>query len=446
MTLQTNSTLQGGKYRILSVIGQGGFGITYLAEHNLLGTKVAIKEFFMKDFCNREEATSHVSVVTEGGHEQVSRFRDKFLKEARNIARLHHPNIIRISDVFEENGTAYYVMDYCEGGSLADLVKLYPTGIGEARALKYIRQVASALQYIHEQNMNHLDVKPANILLDSYDNAILIDFGLSKQYDLSGGQTSTTPVGISHGYAPIEQYKQGGVKEFSPTTDIYSLGATLYKLITGETPPDAQMLIENGLPIFAASDNVIQAIRQAMQVKRTDRPQSIVEWLSILNASSSFLSSVSTESQKTNTEDVETTEIIKFAEEKKNTSGEKPQKNSSGFFYNLGLFWGAANWFAKVLFVVLLCFSAYLLFWGIVGLVDGYYNDVVLLYLLSGSSGFLSIFLISRFMKIGYVFQFLQFVLYLFLVNILTDYLIFWVLFIPIVFYLSLVHVRKKYE
>ena len=218
----------------------------------------------------------------------------------------------------------------------------------------------------------------------------------------------------------------------------------MYKLITGKTPPDAQMLIENGLPIFAASDNVIQAIRQAMQVKRTDRPQSIVEWLSILNASSSFLSSVSTESQKTNTEDVETTEIIKFAEEKKNTSGEKPQKNSSGFFYNLGLFWGAANWFAKVLFVVLLCFSTYLLFWGIDGLVVGCYNDLMLLFLLSGSFGILSLLLISRFKKIGYLFLFLQFVFFLFLVNILTDYLLVWVLFIPIVFYLSLVHANKK--
>ena len=282
--LPFNTNLQGGKYIIKKVLGQGGFGITYLAEQTMLERKVAIKEFFMKDFCNREETTSHVSVVTEGGREQVSRFREKFLKEARNIARLHHPNIVRISDVFEENGTAYYVMDYCEGGSLADLVKLYPTGMGETRALKYIRQVASALQYIHERNMNHLDVKPANILLDSYDNAILIDFGLSKQYDLSGGQTSTTPVGISHGYAPIEQYKQGGVKEFSPTTDIYSLGATLYKLITGKTPPDAQILVEDTLPSFTATEGVRNAIKMSMNVRRQDRPQSIKEFINLIDS------------------------------------------------------------------------------------------------------------------------------------------------------------------
>lgn len=285
--LQLNSTLQGGKYIIKKVLGQGGFGITYLAEHDLLGTKVAIKEFFMKDFCNREETTSHVSVVTESGREQVVRFREKFLKEARNIARLRHPNIVRISDVFEENCTAYYVMDYCEGGSLSELLKLHPNGIGEPLALKYVRQVASALEQVHAMKMNHLDIKPANILLDAQGNAVLIDFGLAKQYDVTtGNQTSTTPVGISHGYAPMEQYKQGGVSEFSPATDIYSLGATLFKLITGQTPPEAQVLLEKELPAFAATQNVTTAIRKAMQVRRLDRPQSIKEWMNLLGESS----------------------------------------------------------------------------------------------------------------------------------------------------------------
>lgn len=237
----------------------------------------------MKDFCNREETTSHVSVVTESGREQVVRFREKFLKEARNIARLRHPNIVRISDVFEENGTAYYVMDFCEGGSLSELLKLHPNGIGEPLALKYIRQVASALEQVHAMKMNHLDIKPANILLDAQGNAVLIDFGLAKQYDVTtGNQTSTTPVGISHGYAPMEQYKQGGVSEFSPATDIYSLGATLYKLITGQTPPEAQVLLEEEMPAFEATQKVAAAIRKAMQVKRSDRPQSIKEWMNIL--------------------------------------------------------------------------------------------------------------------------------------------------------------------
>lgn len=282
-SLIQGSTLQGGKYIIKKVLGQGGFGITYLAEHDLLRKQVAIKEFFMKEYCNRKESTSHVSVGTEGSEDLVKRFRQKFLSEARKIAHLQHANIIRISDVFEENSTAYYVMDYCEGGSLADLLNDNPNGICEDLALKYIRQVASAIEYVHVQNINHLDIKPANILLDAQDNTILIDFGISKHYDAVGSQTSTTPVGISHGYAAIEQYRQGGVSQFSPATDIYSLGATLFKLITGQTPPDASIIGEEGLPSFSASENIKRAIECAMQFRRSDRPKNIPEWLVILN-------------------------------------------------------------------------------------------------------------------------------------------------------------------
>ena len=110
--LRIDSLLQGGRYKIVETLGQGGFGITYLAIQSGLERKVAIKEFFMKEFCERDEATSHVTLGTESNRETVNRFREKFLKEARNIARLNHPNIIRIFDVFEENGTAYYVMEY----------------------------------------------------------------------------------------------------------------------------------------------------------------------------------------------------------------------------------------------------------------------------------------------------------------------------------------------
>lgn len=283
MTLPINATLQGGKYIIKKVLGQGGFGITYLAEHTLLGADVAIKEFFMKDLNNRDEETSQVSVGSNGSRELVMRFKAKFLKEARNIYRLNHPNIVRIQDIFEENGTAYYVMEYCDGGSLLDLLKLHPNGLTEVQALTYIKQVASAVEYIHEQKMNHLDIKPGNIVLNSKGEAVLIDFGLSKQYDAeTGEQTSTTPMAISHGYAPYEQSNVGGVRDFSPATDIYSIGATLFKLITGQTPPPAQELIESELPSFTASPNVVATVQAAMKLKRTDRPQSIAEWLAIL--------------------------------------------------------------------------------------------------------------------------------------------------------------------
>ena len=284
--LQQGSTLQGGRYRIERVLGQGGFGITYLAVQSGLERKVAIKEFFMKELCNRDGSTSHVTLGTEGSRETVARFREKFLKEARNIARLNHPHIVRIHDIFEENGTAYYVMEYAEGGSLADLVKSKGC-LSESEATHYILQVAEALAYIHAENMNHLDVKPANILLNDRNEAILIDFGLSKQYDaLTGGQTSTTPVGISEGYAPMEQYKQGGVSEFSPETDIYALGATFFKLLTGKTPPSASDVFEDGVPVDelktrGVSQPVIDLIVQAMEPKKKNRMKDVRLFLAL---------------------------------------------------------------------------------------------------------------------------------------------------------------------
>ena len=282
--LKTNTVLQNGKYRIEGVLGQGGFGITYLASQVALNRKVTIKEFFMKELCNRDEQTSQVSVPSMGSVDTVARFRAKFVKEAQTIAALNNPHIIHIHDIFEENGTAYYVMDYLSGGSLSDLVQR--NGIlAEATALGYIRQVADALSYIHARNINHLDIKPSNVLIDGNGNAVVIDFGLSKRYDETGSQTSTTPVGISHGFAPLEQYQPGGVSTFSPTTDIYSLGATLYKLLSGQTPPNATALLDADLDLsrLSASPSTKAAIAAAMQPKRKGRPQTVEAFIAMLD-------------------------------------------------------------------------------------------------------------------------------------------------------------------
>ncbi len=288
MTLQPKTSLQGGRYRILSVLGQGGFGITYLAEQTLLDGKVAIKEFFMKELCERDESTSHVTLGTSSNREMVERCRQKFLKEARTIFRLNHPNIVRILDVFEENGTAYYVMDYIEGESLADMVKRRGA-LPEAEALNYIKEVGKALMYIHDRKLNHLDIKPSNIMRREEDGRImLIDFGVSKQYDLVTSEgTSTTPVGISRGYSPAEQYRQHGVQTFSPQSDVYALAATLFKLLTGVTPPEAMEVLDGGLPIDELqarhiSASVITAIQRAMK-GRLERTQSIAAFLSALD-------------------------------------------------------------------------------------------------------------------------------------------------------------------
>lgn len=287
--LSSESSLQGGRYRIVRMLGSGGFGITYLGTQTGLERNIVIKEFFMTDYCLRDEYSNLITVPTVSNVEFVERFKDKFLKEARHIAQLKHPNIVNIIDVFEENGTAYYVMDFIEGGSLVEKVQREGP-LPENVAKRYILQIADALNYIHQRYMNHLDVKPGNIMLSRNDNAILIDFGLAKQYDSqTGHQTSTTPVGISHGYAPMEQYKEGGVSEFSPETDIYSLGATLYYLLTGARPPVSQEINEDGLPLDQLkAKNIswptISAIINAMKPRRKERTHDINTFIAELNA------------------------------------------------------------------------------------------------------------------------------------------------------------------
>ena len=278
--LQGDSTLQGGKYRIIEKLGQGGFGITYLAENTLLLGKVAIKEFFFKEYCDRDDSTSRVTIPTSGNREIVERFKQKFIKEARTIFSLNHPNIVRILDVFEENGTAYYVMDYIEGESLGDMVKRRGA-IPEAEALGYVKDAASALEYIHSKNINHLDIKPSNLVLRHDDGKVLvIDFGVAKQCDaVTSEGTTTTPVGISHGYSPAEQYRKNGVQAFSPQSDVYSLAATLFKLLTGNTPPEAMEIQDEGLPVAELQAKhipsaVISAIAMAMK-GRHERTQSV---------------------------------------------------------------------------------------------------------------------------------------------------------------------------
>lgn len=279
--LQAKDMLHNGRYTIVKMLGQGGFGITYLAWDNVQGRSVAIKEFFMKELCNRKGATRNVSVPSTGSRGIVDKFKKKFIKEAVTISHLSHPNIIKIYDIFEEHSTAYYVMQYIGGGSLGDLLKATPGHkLGEDAALGYIRQVGNALSYMHKLNINHLDIKPDNIMNDN-GRAVLIDFGVAKRYDSDGHQTSTTPVGISHGYAPLEQYKQGGVSEFSPTTDVYSLGATLYKLLVGTTPPDANDVMESGLPGIddKMPPSIAKAVKKAMNPKRAYRYKSIDDFL-----------------------------------------------------------------------------------------------------------------------------------------------------------------------
>lgn len=284
MQLQSNTELQNGKFRILHVLGQGGFGITYLAENVALGRRVAIKEFFPKDFCGRDETTRAITSFTGGNSELLERLKKRFLKEARNIAALDHPGIVKIHDIFEENGTAYYVMDYIEGENLNEMMKR-DGAMPEARAVGYIRKVGETLSYIHGRNMTHFDVKPANIVVRrSDDMPILIDFGLSKQYDIHGDATSTLMQGVSSGYSPLEMYNPAGLTTFSPQTDVYSLGATLYFLLTGKVPPAATELVTDVIQLPSYLNPAVRnAIETAMRPGKAQRVESIDEFLFSLN-------------------------------------------------------------------------------------------------------------------------------------------------------------------
>ena len=280
MHLPINTLLQGGKYRIIRFISSGGFGCTYEAEHVMFRKRVAIKEFFVKDFCGRDERTAYVTIETTNKKDLVGKLKKKFIDEARSIFDLHHPGIVRVTDVFEENETAYYVMDYIDGKSLKEIVDK-EGALSESRALGYIRQVADALEYVHAHHRLHLDIKPGNIMIDGEDRAVLIDFGASKQYDEVNGENTSTLLGQTPGYAPPEQVGNDLVK-FTPATDIYALGATLYKLLSGITPVCSSLRNSGDElePLHKSiSSYTCKAVEAAMKLNRHERTQSVSVFL-----------------------------------------------------------------------------------------------------------------------------------------------------------------------
>lgn len=282
--LPAGATLQGGKYRIVKVLGQGGFGITYLAEQTGLGMKVAIKEFFLKGSCQRDSSTSEVSVPVTDNQELVTKCLKKFKSEARKIASLNNDHIVNIIDIFDENGTSYYVMKHLSGGSLADRIKAGP--MKEEDALKVIDEITDALRTIHSHGLLHLDIKPANILFDERGRANLIDFGVSKYVDSQSDTTTTSSlVGFSRGFAPLEQVN-ATVSSLTPATDLYALGATLYNLVIGVAPPEASIVMDAGLPEMPAgiSDEVKNTIVCSMRPRRKERPQDVDAFLELLPA------------------------------------------------------------------------------------------------------------------------------------------------------------------
>lgn len=299
MNLPNGYLLQKGKYKLKQVIGQGGFGITYKGIWHTevkgsLGAMrtevpVCIKEYFFKDYCVRDAYSFRVKVHSDTGKLLFDKFKEKLIKEAKILSEVHHPYIVNVLEVFEENNTAYIAMEYIAGNSLKD--KLAKEGmLPEAEVLRYIHQIGEALQFVHQKNILHLDIKPSNILIDKENNARLIDFGVSKRYDVGEQETSTTMLTLSKGFASIEQYDNEGIQSFSPCPDIYSLGATMYNLLTGKIPTES--ILRATRPLAkprelnpAISEQTEQVILKAMEIIPANRYQSVEEMMNALGGS-----------------------------------------------------------------------------------------------------------------------------------------------------------------
>ena len=230
-------TILRGTYRIDSYLSSGGFGNTYVATNIEFDERVAIKEFFMKGVTQRDENQTTVSVSNAENHNSFLEQKEKFKKEARRLRKLKNDYIVSVHDLFEENGTAYYVMDYVDGENLAERLKRTSLPMTEQEVCEILPQILDALKSVHDAGIWHLDLKPANIMVDKSGHVRLIDFGASKQLNAQkGGATTSTAISYTNGYAPREQMEQNYDK-FGPWTDIYALGATLYNLLTNKRPP-----------------------------------------------------------------------------------------------------------------------------------------------------------------------------------------------------------------
>ena len=285
-------TILHGTYKIESYLASGGFGNTYLAKNIEFDETYAIKEFFVKGVCQRDGNSTTISVSNAENTNSFEQQREKFKKEARRLRSLSTPHIVKVYDLFEENGTAYYVMDYVDGENLSVRLKRTNAPLAESDVRNYLNQILDGLEAIHNEGMFHLDIKPANIMVDSHNVVKLIDFGASKHQSTVGGATISTGISYTNGYAPSELMAQSYDK-FGPWTDFYALGATMYKLLTNQDPPSISDLSEDGtedkhlaLPMPNISEEMKKLVVWMMQENRLKRPKNVGEIKRILQQAS----------------------------------------------------------------------------------------------------------------------------------------------------------------
>ena len=325
--LPKGATLQTGRYKIEEYLASGGFGNTYLAINNF-DEKVAIKEFFMKDINQRDGDSTKISVGNPNSKPIFEEQKAKFMKEAKRLRGFHSKHIVGVIDLFEENDTMYYVMDYIDGESLRKMIEKRGR-LPEEEVRGYLIQILDALEEVHSQRIFHLDLKPANIMIDREGQVHVIDFGASKQQKADGdGATTSSALVHTPGYAPIEQNDRR-LDKFGPWTDLYALGATLYNALTGKTPPSSTDIMDEGQAVFQFPETVSKEIRQLiiwmMKYARSERPQSVKDVREYLNTTKKKTKSKQNK-QVTNNIDNDDTILNYFIPKQDPKSQIEPQK------------------------------------------------------------------------------------------------------------------------
>jgi non-specific serine/threonine protein kinase len=284
--LPAGTVLCNGQYTVEEFLNSGGFGMTYLARDSL-DRKVVLKECFPDAICRR----SGERVILRSGdfEEDFARAVDLFQKEARALARLQHPNIVGVHQIFQANGTAYMALDYVNGVDLADLMESHPDYLAPSVVKSLLISLLKALTYVHENGILHRDISPDNILLDTNGTPVLIDFGAARQNATKASRVLSRVQTVKDGYSPQEFYFAGTTQ--SPSSDLYALAATIYHLITGAAPPNSSLrmaaMVENRTDPYqklsgrfiAYEDGFIASIDKCLNLFAKDRIQSAQEWL-----------------------------------------------------------------------------------------------------------------------------------------------------------------------
>jgi serine/threonine protein kinase len=282
MSATPRKTLAAGEildcYRILKLIGSGGFSLIYLAEDEDTHDEVAIKEYFPKRFAEREQS-GRVTLTNSTKHANFERGRRLFYQEAQTLAQLDHPNIVRVRNCFLGNGSAYLVMDYEPGKNLGSYIKKRKGNLSTNFLMTVFPPLLEALDAIHATSNLHLDIKPSNIHLRPGGNPLLLDFGAVFHLDDVGEKKAQV---ITPGFSPLEQYSQSA--EVGPCTDVYAVGASMRACIEGKPPPsaierDAQDTLQPAAEAFAERypKKLLQAIDWAMQLRPAERPRTAGE-------------------------------------------------------------------------------------------------------------------------------------------------------------------------